>query len=131
MVRAAMFDSLSRSVDKARKLISGDGKLTSENIKEPLKEIRRALLEADVSLPVVRRFIKKVEEKSLGKQVRERLLHSKGLHATSTLHTHGEVPGVVVASPVWRAWPIAGWRCAWYACVAGRGAIGMIKGVGW
>lgn len=68
--RAAMFDNLSRSMEKAWKLVSKDGKLTPENIKEPLKEIRRALLEADVSLPVVRRFMKKVEEKALGQQVR-------------------------------------------------------------
>ena len=57
-------------MEKAWKLVSKDGKLTAENIKEPLKEIRRALLEADVSLPVVRRFMKKVEEKALGVQVR-------------------------------------------------------------
>ncbi len=69
LVRAAMFDRLSRSMDKARKLMTGNDKLTSENMKEPLKEIRRALLEADVSLPVVRRFVKKVEEKALGMQV--------------------------------------------------------------
>jgi signal recognition particle subunit SRP54 len=51
-------------------MVSKDDKLTPENIKEPLKEIRRALLEADVSLPVVRRFVKKVEEKALGQEVR-------------------------------------------------------------
>jgi signal recognition particle GTPase len=65
-----MFDKLSRSMDRARKLMTGTDRLTAENMKEPLKEIRRALLEADVSLPVVRRFIKKVEEKALGQQVR-------------------------------------------------------------
>jgi hypothetical protein len=56
-------------MEKAWKLVSKDGKLTPENVKEPLKEIRRALLEADVSLPVVRRFMKRVEEKALGQQV--------------------------------------------------------------
>uniref|UniRef100_A0A7S3VP79 signal-recognition-particle GTPase n=1 Tax=Dunaliella tertiolecta TaxID=3047 RepID=A0A7S3VP79_DUNTE len=69
VIRSAMFDKLSRSVEKAWKMVSKDGKLTPENIKEPLKEIRRALLEADVSLPVVRRFVKKVEEKALGQEV--------------------------------------------------------------
>jgi signal recognition particle GTPase len=64
-----MFDKLSRSMERARKLMTGSDRLTAENMKEPLKEIRRALLEADVSLPVVRRFIKKVEEKALGQQV--------------------------------------------------------------
>ena len=46
-----------------------------ENIKEPLKIIRRALLEADVSLPVVRRMIKKIEEDCIGTKVRTLLKH--------------------------------------------------------
>ncbi|GFR45739.1 hypothetical protein Agub_g7155 [Astrephomene gubernaculifera] len=68
-VRAAMFDNLSRSMEKAMRLIGKDGTLTAENMKEPLKEVRRALLEADVSLPVVRRFVKRVEERALGTKV--------------------------------------------------------------
>ncbi|KAG2491551.1 hypothetical protein HYH03_010121 [Edaphochlamys debaryana] len=68
-VRAAMFDSLSSSIQKAQRLIGKSGTLTKENMKDPLKEVRRALLEADVSLPVVRRFIKKVEERALGTKV--------------------------------------------------------------
>lgn len=70
-VRAAMFDNLSKSMEKARRLIGKSGTLTAENMKEPLKEVRRALLEADVSLPVVRRFIKRVEERALGTKVIE------------------------------------------------------------
>jgi signal recognition particle subunit SRP54 len=49
-VRAAAFDNLSRSLEKAWDLVRKDGRLTAENIKEPMREIRRALLEADVSL---------------------------------------------------------------------------------
>ena len=49
LVRAAMFDDLSRNLDKAWDLVRKDGKLTKDNIKEPMREIRRALLEADVS----------------------------------------------------------------------------------
>ncbi|PNW76876.1 hypothetical protein CHLRE_11g479750v5 [Chlamydomonas reinhardtii] len=71
VIRSAMFDSLSRSIEKAQRLIGKSGTLTAENMKEPLKEVRRALLEADVSLPVVRRFIKKVEERALGTKVLE------------------------------------------------------------
>ena len=52
--RAAMFDNLSRSMEKAWKLVSKDGKLSPENIKEPLKEIRRALLEVSRSLAIAR-----------------------------------------------------------------------------
>ncbi|KAL4537855.1 hypothetical protein Ndes2437B_g08950 [Nannochloris sp. 'desiccata'] len=69
IVRAAAFDNLSRGLEKAWDMVRKDGKLTSENIKEPLREIRRALLEADVSLPVVRRFVAKVEQEALGAKV--------------------------------------------------------------
>lgn len=44
-----MFDDLSKSLDKAWDMVRKDGKLTKDNIKEPMREIRRALLEADVS----------------------------------------------------------------------------------
>lgn len=64
-----MFDGLSRSLEKAWDSVRKDGKLTAENIKGPLRDIRRALLEADVSLPVVRRFVSKVEEAALGERV--------------------------------------------------------------
>jgi len=64
-----MFDSLSRNLTKALEKLGPDAKLTPENIKEPMRDIRRALLEADVSLPVVRGFIKRVEEKAAGVQV--------------------------------------------------------------
>jgi signal recognition particle subunit SRP54 len=69
IVRAAAFDNLSRGLEKAWDMVRKDGKLTSDNIKEPLREIRRALLEADVSLPVVRRFVSKVEKEALGAKV--------------------------------------------------------------
>ena len=44
-----MFDSLSTSLEKAWDIVRKDGKLTEDNIKGPMREIRRALLEADVS----------------------------------------------------------------------------------
>jgi signal recognition particle subunit SRP54 len=64
-----MFDTLSSSLSNAFKSLQADAKLTPENMKGPLRDVRRALLEADVSLPVVRRFIKKVEEKAAGLEV--------------------------------------------------------------
>lgn len=45
-----MFDDLSRNLDKAWDMVRKDGKLTKDNIKEPMREIRRALLEADVTM---------------------------------------------------------------------------------
>jgi len=63
--------TLTTRLGKAWKLAQKgkDGSLTRENMKEPLKEVRRALLEADVSLPVVRAFVKRVEEEALGMEV--------------------------------------------------------------
>jgi len=49
-VRAAMFDNLSSGLEKAWDIVRKDGKLTKDNIKGPMREIRRALLEADVSV---------------------------------------------------------------------------------
>ena len=50
VVRMGMFDDLSNSLGKAWDLVKKDGKLTADNIKAPMREIRRALLEADVRL---------------------------------------------------------------------------------
>lgn len=69
VVRAAMFDSLSRGLDTAWKLVSNDGKLTKENMVAPLKEVRTALLEADVSVGVVKSFMARLEEKAIGQEV--------------------------------------------------------------
>ena len=58
-----MFENLSDRLSKTLRNISGKGRLTEDNIKETLREVRMALLEADVALPVVREFIAKVKEK--------------------------------------------------------------------
>jgi len=65
-----MFDNLSESLSGAFSLLNKNEKLTAENIKKPMKQIRRALLEADVSLPVVRRFVSNVESKVLSMDVK-------------------------------------------------------------
>eukprot|EP00192_Tetraselmis_astigmatica_P002750 CAMPEP_0117671428 /NCGR_PEP_ID=MMETSP0804-20121206/13326_1 /TAXON_ID=1074897 /ORGANISM="Tetraselmis astigmatica, Strain CCMP880" /LENGTH=569 /DNA_ID=CAMNT_0005479883 /DNA_START=21 /DNA_END=1730 /DNA_ORIENTATION=+ len=65
-VRAAAFDNLTNALNATWSKLKGEKQLTPENIKEPMRDIRRALLEADVSLPVVRRFIKNVEESAIG-----------------------------------------------------------------
>ena len=57
-----MFENLSDRLSKTLRNISGKGRLTEDNIKETLREVRMALLEADVALPVVREFIAKVKE---------------------------------------------------------------------
>ncbi len=64
-----MFERLSDKLDAAFKKLKGRGKLTEENIEEGLKEIRMALLEADVHYRVAKRFIADVKERALGREV--------------------------------------------------------------
>lgn len=52
-----------------KSLTTGKAKLTEDNIKDTLREVRMALLEADVALPVVRDFVARVKEKALGQEV--------------------------------------------------------------
>jgi signal recognition particle subunit SRP54 len=64
-----MFDSLSDRLDKVFKKLKGRGSLNERNIQDSLREVRRALLEADVSLSVVKSFIESVQEKAVGQEV--------------------------------------------------------------
>lgn len=64
-----MFDSLSEKFSDAFKNISGKGKISESNIEETLKQVRTALLEADVNFKVVKEFVGKVKEQSLGEKV--------------------------------------------------------------
>ncbi len=68
-----MFENLSDRLTKSLKNISGRGRLTEDNIKDTLREVRMALLEADVALPVVRDFIKNVKERAVGQDVSKSL----------------------------------------------------------
>jgi len=68
-----MFETLSDRLEKAIKNIKGHGKITEENIDPMLREVRLALLEADVNYQVVREFTTKVKEKALGEEVKKSL----------------------------------------------------------
>ncbi|NVJ67740.1 MAG: signal recognition particle protein, partial [Gammaproteobacteria bacterium] len=61
-----MFESLSDRLSGALKSIQGKAKITEDNIKDTLREVRMALLEADVALPVVREFVASVKERAVG-----------------------------------------------------------------
>ncbi len=63
------FDSLQEKITKSFRNIQGKGKLTEKNMEDTLKEIRVALLEADVNYGVVKNFLKNVQEKSIGQDV--------------------------------------------------------------
>lgn len=68
-----MFENLTDRLSQTLRNISGRGRLTEDNIKDALRDVRMALLEADVALPVVREFIKQVKEKALGLDVNKSL----------------------------------------------------------
>src|ERR1700736_881132 len=64
-----MFDNLSDKLQRVFKNLRGEGKLTPENMEAALREIRVALLEADVHFRVVKQFIENIKEKALGEEV--------------------------------------------------------------
>ena len=64
-----MFDSLSSKLDKAFQVLKGHGKITEINVAETLKEVRRALLDADVNFKIAKEFTNRVKEKALGQDV--------------------------------------------------------------
>ena len=64
-----MFDTLTERLTQSLRNVTGSGQLTEDNIKDTLREVRMALLEADVALPVTREFIAKVKEEALGQEV--------------------------------------------------------------
>ncbi|EHQ51069.1 MULTISPECIES: signal recognition particle protein [Ectothiorhodospira] len=64
-----MFDSLSERLQGTIKRLRGQARLTEENIQDTIREVRKALLEADVALPVVREFIARVKERAVGQEV--------------------------------------------------------------
>mgnify|MGYP000650324811 CR=1 FL=1 len=68
-----MFDTLTDRLSQSLRNIAGTGQLTEDNIKDTLREVRMALLEADVALPVAREFIEKVKTEALGQEVLKQL----------------------------------------------------------
>ena len=69
----AMFENLSDRLTQSLKKISGKGSLSEKNIQETLREVRMALLEADVALPVVKAFVGQVKDRALGQEVNSSL----------------------------------------------------------
>jgi signal recognition particle subunit SRP54 len=64
-----MFENLSDKLERAFKVLKGDGKITEINVAETLKEVRKALLDADVSYPVAKKFTDEVKQKAMGQNV--------------------------------------------------------------
>ncbi len=74
-----MFENLTERLARTVRDLRGRGRLTEENIKEALREVRMALLEADVALPVVRQFIDRVKERAIGQEVMQSLTPGQAL----------------------------------------------------
>lgn len=64
-----MFENLTDKIDKAFKLLKGQGKITEINVAETMKEIRRALLDADVNFKIAKQFTDTVKQKAMGQNV--------------------------------------------------------------
>jgi signal recognition particle subunit SRP54 len=69
----AMFENLTDRLSQSLKKISGKASLSEKNIEETLREVRMALLEADVALPVVKEFVQQVKQRALGQEVNSSL----------------------------------------------------------
>jgi len=104
-----MFDSLSDRLDGVFRRIRGTGKLTEANIEEALRDVRVALLEADVHLDVAKDFIAKVKERAMGQEVLRSLTPEQHLikivneelvaimgGAAGTLDLSGEGPAIIL-----------------------------------
>ena len=104
-----MFDNLSDRLSNTVKKLRGQARLTDENIKDTLREVRMALLEADVALPVVREFISRVKERAVGKEVIKSLSPGQALikvvddeltevmgHSNESLDLAAQPPAVIL-----------------------------------
>ncbi|HEY5789911.1 MAG TPA: signal recognition particle protein [Gammaproteobacteria bacterium] len=74
-----MFENLSQRLGGVLRNLRGQGRLTEQNISDSLREVRMALLEADVALPVVRSFIERVRERAVGQEVLKSLSPGQAL----------------------------------------------------
>ena len=74
-----MFESLTSRLSQTLRNLRGSGRLSEENIKDTMREVRMALLEADVALPVVREFTDHVKARAVGKEVMESLTPGQAL----------------------------------------------------
>ena len=81
-----MFDNLSDKLDKAFHILKGHGKITDVNVADTLKEVRRALLDADVNFKIAKDFTTRVKEKAIGETY------------PALLFSHGELPAEALQS---------------------------------
>ncbi|MCI4670175.1 MAG: signal recognition particle protein [Bacteroidia bacterium] len=96
-----MFENLSANIDTAFRKLKGQGRITEINVAETLKEIRRALIDADVNYKVAKEFTKKVKDEALGREiliaVKPGELMTKIVHEELTALMGGENEGVKIS----------------------------------
>lgn len=86
-----MFENLTGRLSDAARQLSGKGRLTETNIKDTLRQVRLALLEADVALPVVKGFVNRIRERALGEEVGKSLTPGQALVKI----IHAELVGIL------------------------------------
>ncbi len=91
-----MFDNLSDRLSQAARNLSGKGRLSETNIKDTLRQVRLALLEADVALPVVKAFIERIRERAVGEEVGKSLTPGQALVKI----IHGELVAILGSDTV-------------------------------
>ncbi len=104
-----MFDRLSERLSGVVESLKGKGRLTEDNIKDTMRQVRMALIEADVALPVVKEFVAQVKEKAVGETVSKsltpgqaliKLVHDELINAlgqkTESLNLVSEPPAVIL-----------------------------------
>ncbi|MBL4638170.1 MAG: signal recognition particle protein, partial [Proteobacteria bacterium] len=104
-----MFDSLSERLGSTLQKLRGQGRITEDNVKETLREVRMALLEADVALVVVREFIDRVKQRAMGQDVLRSLTPGQALvkvvndelvavmgEANESLNLNAQPPAVIL-----------------------------------
>src|SRR5512135_860194 len=97
-----MFEALSEKLNKVFSLLGKRGKLTEKDIDEALREVRLALLEADVNFKVVKDFIARVRERAIGAAVLESLTPAQQIVKIvneELIQTLGEGQGKLIPSP--------------------------------
>ena len=72
------FEGLSSKLQNVFKKLGGKGKLSEKEVREAMREVKLALLEADVNFAVVKNFVNKVTERAVGSEVLESLTHETG-----------------------------------------------------
>ncbi|NOX68401.1 MAG: signal recognition particle protein [Gammaproteobacteria bacterium] len=91
-----MFDNLSDRLTRATKNLTGRGRLSEANIKDTLRQVRLALLEADVALPVVKSFVERIRERAIGEEVGKSLTPGQALVKI----IHGELVSLLGSATV-------------------------------